>query len=90
MILDSDFHYLVHDALTLLLSCNPYSSTLPLPDWQGAVGLCFSAGRLLSNGSFFWAFFHSSLSPNVEFAAVWPPIAIHPVSRAIPLLGSCL
>jgi hypothetical protein len=44
----------------------------------------------VKNGSFFWAFFHSSLSPNVEFAAVWPPIAIHPVSRAIPLLGSCL
>jgi cytochrome c oxidase subunit 3 len=40
--------------------------------------------------SFFWAFFHSSLSPNVELAALWP----HGINRldpwAIPLLGSCV
>ena len=39
--------------------------------------------------SFFWAFFHSSLSPNVELA-LWP----HGINRldpwAIPLLGSCV
>lgn len=38
--------------------------------------------------SMFWAFFHSSLSPNVEKAALWP----HGINRldpwAIPLLGS--
>merc|ERR1711944_64374 len=26
--------------------------------------------------SFFWAFFHSSLSPNIELGCQWPPIGI--------------
>jgi|TARA_R100001480_G_C4605301_1_gene163813 cytochrome c oxidase subunit 3 len=26
----------------------------------------------------FWAFFHSSLSPNIEIGAVWPPKGIIP------------
>jgi cytochrome c oxidase subunit 3 len=39
--------------------------------------------------SFFWAFFHSSLSPSIELGASWPPIGIHIVNPwAIPLLGS--
>lgn len=39
--------------------------------------------------SFFWAFFHSSLCPNVELAAVWPPVGIQAVDPwTIPLLGS--
>jgi cytochrome c oxidase subunit 3 len=38
---------------------------------------------------FFWAFFHSSLSPSFELGAVWPPVGIHGVNPwSIPLLGS--
>lgn len=41
--------------------------------------------------SFFWAFFHSSLSPAIELANVWPPIGLDAVDPwAIPFLGSTL
>jgi len=36
--------------------------------------------------SFFWAYFHSSLSPTVDLGIVWPPIGISAVDAwAIPL-----
>jgi len=35
--------------------------------------LLFIASELLFFLGFFWAFFHSSLSPNVELGGVWPP-----------------
>ena len=39
--------------------------------------------------SFFWAFFHSSLSPAIELANVWPPLGVNGVNPwAIPFLGS--
>ena len=39
--------------------------------------------------SFFWAFFHVSLSPNIELGCVWPPIAIEVFNPfAIPLLNT--
>ena len=39
--------------------------------------------------SFFWAFFHSSLSPAIELANVWPPLGLNAVNPwAIPFLGS--
>ena len=28
--------------------------------------------------AFFWAFFHSSLSPNIEIGSIWPPAGITP------------
>ena len=28
----------------------------------------------------FWAFFHSSLAPSVELAAIWPPKGIEPLN----------
>lgn len=28
---------------------------------------------------FFWAFFHSSLSPDIIFATVWPPVGINTI-----------
>lgn len=41
--------------------------------------------------SFFWAFFHSSLSPAVDIGSMWPPKGINAVNPwAIPLLGSCV
>nr|ASM82636.1 cytochrome c oxidase subunit III [Bittacus planus] len=41
--------------------------------------------------SFFWAFFHSSLSPAIELGAIWPPmgiIAFNPFQ--IPLLNTAI
>nr|YP_010238446.1 cytochrome c oxidase subunit III [Ostrinia kasmirica]QTE20490.1 cytochrome c oxidase subunit III [Ostrinia kasmirica] len=41
--------------------------------------------------SFFWAFFHSSLSPNIEIGATWPPTSIVPFNPfQIPLLNTII
>lgn len=41
--------------------------------------------------SFFWAFFHRSLSPNIEIGAIWPPIRIIPFNPfQIPLLNTII
>nr|YP_009537940.1 cytochrome c oxidase subunit III [Athyma pravara]AYN60670.1 cytochrome c oxidase subunit 3 [Athyma pravara] len=41
--------------------------------------------------SFFWAFFHSSLSPNIEIGSMWPPISIVPFNPfQIPLLNTII
>nr|QHD47903.1 cytochrome c oxidase subunit III [Niponiella limbatella] len=41
--------------------------------------------------SFFWAFFHSSLSPTSELGAMWPPTGIEPFNPLqIPLLNTAI
>nr|YP_010261220.1 cytochrome c oxidase subunit III [Eiconaxius baja]UIB39161.1 cytochrome c oxidase subunit III [Eiconaxius baja] len=41
--------------------------------------------------SFFWAFFHSSLSPTVEIGMSWPPMGCHPFNPfQIPLLNTTI
>nr|WGO57969.1 cytochrome c oxidase subunit III [Perisphaerus sp. 1 ZQW-2023b] len=41
--------------------------------------------------SFFWAFFHSSLSPTLEIGSLWPPIGIMPFNPLqIPLLNTTI
>nr|YP_009945231.1 cytochrome c oxidase subunit III [Pedetontus zhejiangensis]QOE17738.1 cytochrome c oxidase subunit III [Pedetontus zhejiangensis] len=41
--------------------------------------------------SFFWAFFHSSLSPTQELGAFWPPAGISPFNPfQIPLLNTAI
>nr|YP_009740490.1 cytochrome c oxidase subunit 3 [Athetis pallidipennis]QID03229.1 cytochrome c oxidase subunit 3 [Athetis pallidipennis] len=41
--------------------------------------------------SFFWAFFHSSLAPNIEIGAIWPPTGIIPFNPfQIPLLNTII
>lgn len=41
--------------------------------------------------SFFWAFFHRSLSPNIEIGINWPPIGITPFNPfQIPLLNTII
>nr|YP_010947324.1 cytochrome c oxidase subunit III [Mustilizans capella]WGO62348.1 cytochrome c oxidase subunit III [Mustilizans capella] len=41
--------------------------------------------------SFFWAFFHSSLAPNIEIGAIWPPLSIIPFNPfQIPLLNTII
>nr|UGS80274.1 cytochrome c oxidase subunit III [Notolachesilla sp. GRA1sp1LA] len=41
--------------------------------------------------SFFWAFFHSSLAPNMELGLIWPPQGIYPFNpMQIPLLNTII
>nr|AST10262.1 cytochrome c oxidase subunit III [Parankylopteryx sp. YJ-2017] len=41
--------------------------------------------------SFFWAFFHSSLSPSIEIGQTWPPIGINTFNPLeIPLLNTVI
>lgn len=41
--------------------------------------------------SFFWAFFHRSLSPNIEIGLIWPPVSIIPFNPfQIPLLNTII
>nr|WMQ77915.1 cytochrome c oxidase subunit III [Kamalia tattakana] len=41
--------------------------------------------------SFFWAFFHSSLSPNIEIGSTWPPLSIMAFNPfQIPLLNTII
>uniref|UniRef100_A0AAU7BAA7 Cytochrome c oxidase subunit 3 n=1 Tax=Ceuthophilus sp. TaxID=3073481 RepID=A0AAU7BAA7_9ORTH len=41
--------------------------------------------------SFFWAFFHSSLSPTIELGTMWPPTGISPFNPLqIPLLNTAI
>ena len=41
--------------------------------------------------SFFWRFFHRSLSPNIEIGSLWPPIRITPFNPfQIPLLNTII
>nr|YP_010240833.1 cytochrome c oxidase subunit III [Calohilara tibetensis]QTG40241.1 cytochrome c oxidase subunit 3 [Calohilara tibetensis] len=41
--------------------------------------------------SFFWAFFHSSLSPAIELGSMWPPAGIIPFNPfQIPLLNTAI
>ena len=41
--------------------------------------------------SFFWAFFHSALGPDIHLGAVWPPIAIQALNPfEVPLLNTAI
>nr|YP_009000469.1 cytochrome c oxidase subunit III [Ornithodoros brasiliensis]AHF21683.1 cytochrome oxidase c subunit 3 [Ornithodoros brasiliensis]QZP40886.1 cytochrome c oxidase subunit III [Ornithodoros brasiliensis] len=41
--------------------------------------------------SFFWAYFHSSLSPNTDIGSQWPPLGIMPFNPfSIPLLNTTI
>lgn len=41
--------------------------------------------------SFFWAFFHRRLSPNIQIGVIWPPIGIIPFNPfQIPLLNTII
>lgn len=41
--------------------------------------------------SFFWAFFHSSLSPAIDIGAIWPPVGIQAFNPfEVPLLNTAI
>jgi len=53
--------------------------------------ILFILSEILFFFSFFWAFFHSSLSPSIEIGYNWPPVGINVLDPfSIPLLNTCL
>ena len=53
--------------------------------------ILFIVSEVLFFVSFFWAFFHSSLSPSVEIGVLWPPVGIDPLNPfSVPLLNTAV
>nr|YP_002860163.1 cytochrome c oxidase subunit III [Davidius lunatus]ACB48045.1 cytochrome c oxidase subunit III [Davidius lunatus] len=53
--------------------------------------ILFITSEVLFFVSFFWAYFHSSLSPTVELGAMWPPKGIIPFDpMSIPMLNTSI
>ena len=56
--------------------------------WGIALFICSEAILFLR---LFWAFFHSSLAPNIELALRWPPVGIYPLNPSeVPLLNTAI
>jgi len=54
------------------------------------VGL-FIVSEALFFLAIFWTFFHSSLSPNIELGAQWPPMGINGINPfELPLLNTII
>nr|YP_010321743.1 cytochrome c oxidase subunit III [Asiagomphus coreanus]UKO32837.1 cytochrome c oxidase subunit III [Asiagomphus coreanus] len=53
--------------------------------------ILFITSEVLFFVSFFWAYFHSSLSPTVELGSMWPPKGIIPFDpMSIPMLNTAI
>nr|YP_010890104.1 cytochrome c oxidase subunit III [Craseoa lathetica]WJJ70140.1 cytochrome c oxidase subunit 3 [Craseoa lathetica] len=53
--------------------------------------ILFLASEVMLFVSFFWAFFHSSLSPAVGIGCMWPPMGLTPLNvYSIPLLNTAI
>lgn len=53
--------------------------------------ILFITSEVLFFISFFWAFFHNSLSPSIEVGLIWPPTGIVPFNALqIPLLNTII
>jgi len=53
--------------------------------------ILFITSEVLFFFSFFWAFFHSSLSPTFETGLLWPPTGISPFNAfQVPLLNTII
>nr|VFU78882.1 cytochrome c oxydase subunit 3 [Proasellus spelaeus] len=53
--------------------------------------ILFITSEVLFFFSFFWAFFHSSLTPCLEVGSIWPPIGVEPLNPfQVPLLNTII
>lgn len=53
--------------------------------------ILFIISEILFFFSFFWAYFHSSLSPSIEIGQLWPPMGIKPFNPFdIPLINTII
>jgi cytochrome c oxidase subunit 3 len=53
--------------------------------------ILFITSEVLFFFSFFWAFFHRSLSPTTEVGLLWPPLGVIPFNALqVPLLNTII
>jgi cytochrome c oxidase subunit 3 len=53
--------------------------------------ILFIVSEVMFFFGFFWAFFHSALSPSFAIGCVWPPYAITPFDpKGIPFVNTCV
>jgi len=53
--------------------------------------ILFITSEVLFFFSFFWAFFHSSLSPTIEIGLIWPPLGVYAFNPTqVPLLNTII
>ena len=53
--------------------------------------ILFITSEIIFFSAFFWAFFHSALSPTHDLGCIWPPIRLSPLNPfAIPLLNTAV
>nr|YP_006303254.1 cytochrome c oxidase subunit III [Zygeupolia rubens]ADZ05381.1 cytochrome c oxidase subunit III [Zygeupolia rubens] len=53
--------------------------------------ILFIVSEVCFFAAFFWAYFHSSLSPNLELGSCWPPVGVNPLNPfSVPLLNTAV
>nr|YP_009192183.1 cytochrome c oxidase subunit III [Owenia fusiformis]ALO81688.1 cytochrome c oxidase subunit III [Owenia fusiformis] len=53
--------------------------------------ILFITSEVMFFFAFFWAYFHSSLSPSIELGSCWPPVGIYPLNAfSVPLLNTAV
>jgi cytochrome c oxidase subunit 3 len=52
--------------------------------------ILFIVSEVMFFFSFFWAYFHSSLSPNIEIGSQWPPFALEVISLKLPIVNTLI
>jgi len=53
--------------------------------------ILFIVSEIIFFFSFFWTFFHSSVSPSIWIGAMWPPLGIQPINPwGLPLLNTVI
>jgi len=52
--------------------------------------ILFIVSEVMFFFSFFWAYFHSSLSPNIEIGSQWPPYALEVISLKLPIVNTLI
>lgn len=53
--------------------------------------ILFIVSEVCFFGAFFWAYFHSRLSPNPELGSCWPPVGVFPLNAfSVPLLNTAV
>jgi len=52
--------------------------------------ILFIVSEIMFFFSFFWAYFHSSLSPNVEIGSQWPPYSLEVIGLSLPVVNTII
>jgi len=52
--------------------------------------ILFIVSEVMFFFSFFWAYFHSSLSPNIEIGSQWPPYALEVIGLSLPIVDTII